>query len=182
MVRANDSLVDADGLVDDRALVVVMVVRVMRRAVNDSLGHADVLTVAWLVSSTVFTLDLVNGAEIFFRKRLVVVVRLVTVVTVGVDLNMSVRVGGASRSVGERKKQSGSAVKSHLGLMHMYAIESKNPPGIPISSRQFGCPSPSDRGFTMSFFSSCLSSLFLPLLTHHLLGAGALKKQREDLN
>lgn len=119
MVRANDSLVDADGLVDDRALVVVMVVRVMRRAVNDSLGHADVLTVAWLVSSTVFTLDLVNGAEIFFRKRLVVVVRLVTVVTVGVDLNMSVRVGGASRSVGERKKQSGSAVKSHLGLMHI---------------------------------------------------------------
>lgn len=137
-----------------------------RRAVNDSLGHADVLTVAWLVSSTVFTLDLVNGAEILFRKRLVVVMRLVTVmVPVGVDFNMSVRVGGTSWSVGERKKQSGSAVKSHVTLMHMYAIESKNPPGIPISSRQFGCPSrlgPRFHGF-LFFFFFLVFSLFRPI-------------------
>lgn len=105
VVRANDCLVDADSLLNDGALVVVVMVV---RAVNNSLGHTDVLTVAWLVSSTVFTLDLINWAQVLLRKRLVVVVWLVTVVVpVGVNFNMSVRVGRTGWSVGERKSNLG---------------------------------------------------------------------------
>lgn len=106
-MRTNGGLVDADSLLDYlRAVVVVRVVRVMRvaggvlRAVDNRLGHTNFLTVAGLVSSTIFTLDLVNGAVVLLRERLVVVVGLVMVVVpVRVDFNKGVRVGGTSWSV-----------------------------------------------------------------------------------
>lgn len=104
VVRANDGLVDTNGLLD-RSGTLVMVVVVMVRAVDDSLSYVDLLAVAWLVTSTIFTLDLVDGAQVLLRKRLVVVVGMVTVVvTVDVELNMSVRVRGTSGSVRNAKK------------------------------------------------------------------------------
>lgn len=106
-MRINGGLVDADSLLDYlRAVVVVRVVRVaggVLRAVDNRLGHTNFLTVAGLVSSTIFTLDLVNGAVVLLRERLVVVVRLVMVVVpVRVDFNKGVRVGRTSWSAYEK--------------------------------------------------------------------------------
>ena len=79
-------------------------------SVNDGLGYADVLTVTRLGSSTVFTLDVVNwavGDQLQVLRamvlRTVVMVMVVTVVVaivvvVGIDLKVSIRVGGARRS------------------------------------------------------------------------------------
>lgn len=60
--------------------------------VDNGLGNANVLAVAWLVSSTVLTLDLVNGAELLVVD-VMPVVRVAIVVAVNVKLDMSVRLG-----------------------------------------------------------------------------------------
>lgn len=90
-VSVNNSLFYTGGLLEGGTALVLMVVA----AVNNAFGYADVLTVAWLVASTVFTLDLVDGAEVL----VVLVVRVMVVVAVSVDLNARINVGGASRSV-----------------------------------------------------------------------------------
>lgn len=95
----NDGFVNVNGLlVRGRPVVVVMTVVVT--ILNDSFGHTNVLAVTRLIASTVFTLDLVNGAVVLFGDhRLGTVV--VVVVSVGVDFNTSVRIGRSSGSGGK---------------------------------------------------------------------------------
>lgn len=106
MVAVDNSLVDADSLLEDRALVVMVV------AVDNSLGHTNVFTVAWLVSSTIFTLDLVDGAVVLLRQRLVVAVVMV-VIPVKVEFNVRIGVRGTGRSI-HGKSTTRSAIKAHL--------------------------------------------------------------------
>lgn len=96
-----DCLVYTDSLVDSRAdpggLDYMLVVAysllddgTVQRGVDGGLGYADVLTVTRLGSSTVPTLDVVDGRQGDGRARLGPVVMLV--VSVSVDLNAGVRV------------------------------------------------------------------------------------------
>lgn len=90
-----DSLVDrrADlGRLDDMLLVVNSLLDdgTVRRRVDGGLGYADVLTVTRLGSSTVTTLDVVDGRQGDGRARLGPVVMVV--VSVSVDLNAGIRV------------------------------------------------------------------------------------------
>lgn len=80
----DDMLVVADSLLDDGAV---------QRGVDGGLGYADVLTVTRLGSSTVTTLDVVDGRQGDGRARLGPVVMVVMiVVSVSVDLNAGIRV------------------------------------------------------------------------------------------
>lgn len=110
--RADAGSVDG-GLVDTYGLGENL--RSAVGAVDSGLSYADVLTIAGLVSSTVFTLDLVDGAVVLLRQRLVVAVVVVVVVTVpvGVNFNVGVRVRGTSRSIFTRVKQDRLADRSH---------------------------------------------------------------------
>lgn len=80
----DDMLVVADSLLDDGTV---------QRGVDSGLGYADVLTVTRLGSSTVPTLDVVDGRQGDGRARLGLVVMVVmVVVSVSVDLNAGIRV------------------------------------------------------------------------------------------
>lgn len=96
-----DCLVYTDSLVDSRAdlgrLDYMLVVancllddRTVQRSFDGGLGYADVLTVTRLGSSTVSTLDVVDGRQGDGRARLGPVVMVV--VSVSVDLNAGIRV------------------------------------------------------------------------------------------
>lgn len=78
----NSGFVYTNSLLDNGRSAVV--------AVDNGLGEVNVLAVAWLVSSTVLTLDLVNGAEVLVVH--VVVVRVMVVVPMSVNLKPSIRV------------------------------------------------------------------------------------------
>lgn len=80
----NGGLFHTDGFLEGRATVMVRVA-----AVYNGLGDLDVLAVAWLITSTVFTLDLVDGAEVLV---VLVVRRVVVVVPVCVDFNVRINV------------------------------------------------------------------------------------------
>lgn len=84
----DDVLVVANSLLDDGAAM---------RGLDGGLGHADVLAVTRLGTSTVPTLDVVNGGEGDGRARFGPVVMVV--VAVGVDLNAGIRILGARRSL-----------------------------------------------------------------------------------
>lgn len=79
----DSTFVYANGFLDNSGSAVV--------AVDSGLGDVNVLAVAWLVSSTVLTLDLVNRAKVLVVD--VVVMRVVIVVPVSVNLNPRIRVG-----------------------------------------------------------------------------------------
>lgn len=83
---------DADGLLEgSRAVMVVGVVGVA--AVYNGLGDVHVLAVAGLVAGAVFTLDLVDRAEVLVVLVVMPVVRrVVVVVPVCVDFNVRVHV------------------------------------------------------------------------------------------
>lgn len=82
---------DADGLLEgSRAVMVVRVVGVA--AVYNGLGDVHVLAVAGLVAGAVFTLDLVDRAEVLVVLVVPVVRRVVVVVPVRVDFNVRVHV------------------------------------------------------------------------------------------
>lgn len=96
-----DCLVYTDSLVDSRADLgrfddVLVVVNSLlddgtaQRGFDGGLGYADVLTVTRLGSSTVPTLDIVDGRQGDGRSRLGPVVMVV--VSVSVDLNAGIRV------------------------------------------------------------------------------------------
>lgn len=86
--RANVGSVDG-GFVNTNGLLDNL--RSAVGSVDSGLSYADVLTVARLVSSTIFTLDLVDGAVVLLRQRLVVaMVVMVVTVPVGVDLNVGI--------------------------------------------------------------------------------------------
>lgn len=88
-VRGVDSaFVDTDGLLEGGPVVMVVVA-----AVNNSFGCVNVLTVSWLVASTVFTLDLVDGAEVLVVLVVVRVMRVMVVGPVSVDFNPRANVG-----------------------------------------------------------------------------------------
>lgn len=96
-----DCLVYTDSLVDGRAdlgslddvLVVVNSLLddgAVKRGFDSGLGHTDVLTVTRLGSSTVTTLNVVDGRDGNGRARLGPVVMVV--VSVSIDLNAGIRV------------------------------------------------------------------------------------------
>lgn len=88
----NGGLFYTDGLLEGRTVVVVVMGGGMA-AVYNGLGDVHVLAVAWLVASTVFTLDLVDGAEVLVVLVVVPVVRrVVVVVSVSVDFNVRINV------------------------------------------------------------------------------------------
>lgn len=76
-----NGLVDTDDLLEGGT--------VDFRGFDGGLGHADAIAVAGVGSSTVFTLDMVDGVVRNRRKRLRVWV-VVVVVSVGIDLKTSV--------------------------------------------------------------------------------------------
>lgn len=90
----DDGLVDVNGLLEGGTT---------NGSVDGGLGHADVVAETRLGSSTVLTLDVVDGVvgdqrELFLALVLVMmVVVAMLVVPVGIDLNVSIGVGRTRR-------------------------------------------------------------------------------------
>lgn len=106
--RLDDMLVVANSLLDDGAA---------RRCVDGGLSYVDVLTVTRLGSSTVTTLDVVDGRKGNGRARLgpVVMVMMVVmvVVSVSVDLNAGIRIRGTRRSLRVGRTGRSGGVDAH---------------------------------------------------------------------
>lgn len=102
----NECFVDTNGLLVRRRPMVVGVVNVtvvmaivVLTILNDSLGHTNVLAVTRLITSTVFTLDFINGSVVVLLGDYGLgTVLVMMVVSVGVNFNTSVRIRRASGS------------------------------------------------------------------------------------
>lgn len=99
----NNGFVNVDGLLVGRSVVMVVVVMVVMMTVvvtvlNNGFGYAHVFAVTGLITSTIFTLDLVDGRVVLLGNYGLGTTVVVMVVSVCVNFNTCVRIRRASGS------------------------------------------------------------------------------------